>query len=73
MQNKPKPAVDRTLKPLVRARILPGVIAYVFDHRVCIHGVTVKQQCQACLEIAADNVGANVPLTGSKQPEKGPA
>ena len=56
MNDKPKPTVDRTLKPLILARILPGVIAYVFDHRVCIHGVTVKQQCEACAEIAVDSV-----------------
>ena len=60
MENKPKPAVDRTLKPLVRAKIGPGVICnYVFDHRVCIHGNPVKQQCPTCLEICAETMGAN--------------
>ena len=65
MEDKPKSAVDRTLKPLVRAKIGPGVLCnYVFDHRVCIHGNPVKQQCQACLMIASENVGANNGMDG---------
>ena len=59
-----KKSTEGPLHPIVRAKIGPGVLCnFVFDNRFCIHGKSVKQQCQACLEIAAENVGANAKLS----------
>ena len=58
MRCKPKTSANSALKPIVRAHIGPGVICnYVFDHRVCIHGRKIKQQCPVCLEICAESIG----------------
>ena len=57
-------STEGPLHPIVRAKIGPGVLCnFVFDHRFCIHGKSVKQQCLECLEILAENLSANAKLS----------